>query len=195
MRESHLSFKFQRRNNLFAQEAGQWRGFTAWKTTAPAVRGSPALVFWGRRGSSIDKMDRRCRWSCLWPRPPAPATLQPAAVEDGGKKDTGDVALFWVPGARRKYQPKENGLKGLLKRKMSHPILGLGDSLFPLLALWGNKNCPPSMKVKNLENSQNRRGLKGCKRSSLNAQGTETDLSHSLLGLKEFPFPITGPVG
>ena len=35
--------------------------------------------------------------------------------------------------------------------------------LFPILALWGNKNWPPSMKVKKLENLQNKRGLTGCK--------------------------------
>ena len=36
-------------------------------------------------------------------------------------------------------------------------------TLFPLLSLWGNKNWPPSMKVKKMENFQNKRGLKGCK--------------------------------
>ena len=34
----------------------------------------------------------------------------------------------------------------------------------------------------------------GCKWSSLNAQGTENPLSHPLLGLEEFPFPIIGPL-
>ena len=35
----------------------------------------------------------------------------------------------------------------------------------------------------------------GCKWSSLNAPGTETPLSHSILKLDEFPFPIIGPLG
>ena len=68
---------------------------------------------------------------------------------------------------------------------------GWRNSLFPLLALWGNKNWPPSMKVKKLEIFQNKRGLKGCKWSSLNAPGTENTQSHSLLGLEEYPFPIS----
>ena len=66
---------------------------------------------------------------------------------------------------------------------------------FPLLALWGNKNWPPSMKVKKMEIFQNKRGLKGCKWPSLNAPGTEHPLPHPLLGLEEFPFPIIGPLG
>ena len=64
------------------------------------------------------------------------------------------------------------------------------NSIFPLLALWGNKNWPPSMKVKKLENFGNKSGLKGCKWSSLNAPGTENPLSHSLLELGESPFRI-----
>ena len=64
-----------------------------------------------------------------------------------------------------------------------------------LLALWGNKNWPPSMKVKKMENFQNKRGLKDCKWSSLDAPGTENPLSHPLLGLEEFSFPNIGPVG
>ena len=35
----------------------------------------------------------------------------------------------------------------------------------------------------------------GCKWSNLNVPGTENPLSHPLLGLKEFPFPIIGPLG
>ena len=65
-----------------------------------------------------------------------------------------------------------------------------------LLALWGNKNWSPTMKVKKLKIFQNKRGLMGCKWSSLNAPSTENPLSHSLfLGLGEFPFPIIGPLG
>ena len=48
--------------------------------------------------------------------------------------------------------------------------------LFPLIALWGNKNWPPSMKVKKLENFWNKRGLEWCKWSTLNAPGTENPL-------------------
>ena len=69
------------------------------------------------------------------------------------------------------------------------------NSLFPLLALWGNKNWPPSMKVKKVENFHNKRGLKGCKWSNLNAPGTENPLSYSILGLGEFPFLIIGLSG
>ena len=57
-----------------------------------------------------------------------------------------------------------------------------------LLALWDNKKWPPSIKVKQIENCQNKMGLKGCKWSSLNAPGTENPLSHSLLELGDFPF-------
>ena len=46
------------------------------------------------------------------------------------------------------------------------------------------------MKVKMMENFQNKRGLKECKWSSLNAPGTENPLSHSVLELEEFPFPL-----
>merc|ERR1712115_478874 len=78
---------------------------------------------------------------------------------------------------------------------LSHPVLELGEFPFPLLALWGNKNWPPSMKVKMMEIFQNKRGLMGCKWPSLNAQGTENPLSHPILKLDEFPFPIIGPLG
>ena len=36
-------------------------------------------------------------------------------------------------------------------------------SLLSLLALWGNKNWPPRIKVKQIEISQNKTGIKGCK--------------------------------
>ena len=75
----------------------------------------------------------------------------------------------------------------------SGSIIGLG--LFPLLALWGNKNWPHSMKVKKMETFQDKNGLMGCKWSSLNAPSTENPLSHSLLELGDFPFPIIGPLG
>ena len=51
------------------------------------------------------------------------------------------------------------------------------------------------MKVKKLEFYGYKSGLKGCKWSSLNAPGTESNLSHSILKLGEFPFPIIGPLG
>ena len=69
---------------------------------------------------------------------------------------------------------------------------GWKNSLFPLLALWGNKNWPPSMKVKKFKISQNKRGSRGCKWSSLNAPGTGNPLSHPILELDEFHFPIIG---
>ena len=68
----------------------------------------------------------------------------------------------------------------------------LGELPFQLLALWGNKNWPPSMKVEKMENFQNKRCLMGCKWSGLNAPGTETPLCHPILRLDEFPFPIIG---
>ena len=59
-----------------------------------------------------------------------------------------------------------------------------------LLALWGNKNWPPSMKVKKVENVHDKSVSTGCKWSSLIAPGTENPLSHPILKLEEFPFPI-----
>ena len=50
-------------------------------------------------------------------------------------------------------------------------------SLFSVLVLWGNKNWPPSIKMKQIENCQDKMGLKGCKWSSLNVPGTETPVS------------------
>ena len=60
------------------------------------------------------------------------------------------------------------------------------------MALWGNKNGLPSIKVKKVENFLNKRGLIGCKWFSLNAPGTENLLCHSVLKLEEFPLPIIG---
>ena len=56
---------------------------------------------------------------------------------------------------------------------LSHTVLELDEFPYPPTPLWGNKNWPPSMKVKKMEIFQNKRGLKGCKLPSLNAQGTE----------------------
>ena len=73
---------------------------------------------------------------------------------------------------------------------LSHPILKLDEFPFPQLALWGNKNWLPSMKVEKLNNFQNKRGSAGCKWSSLNAPGTETPLSHLILKLQYSLFPL-----
>ena len=52
-----------------------------------------------------------------------------------------------------------------------------------------------SMKVKNFEKSKNKRGLKGCKWSTLNAPSAENPLTHPFLELGDFLFPTTDPVG
>ena len=41
----------------------------------------------------------------------------------------------------------------------------------------------------------NKMGLKGCIWSSLDAPGTQSPLSHSILELDEFHFPIISPLG
>ena len=58
------------------------------------------------------------------------------------------------------------------------------------MGLWGNRNWPPSMKVEKIENFHNKRGLMGCKWSSMNAPGTENPLSHPLWGWMNSLFPI-----
>ena len=80
------------------------------------------------------------------------------------------------------------------QNQLSHPYLELGELPF-LLALWGNKNWPLSIKVREMENCQNKMGLKGCKWSSLNAQGTENHLTNPYLKLSDFPFLTISPVG
>ena len=72
---------------------------------------------------------------------------------------------------------------------------GWENSLFPLLALWGNKNWLPSMKVEKLQIYGNKSGSMGCKWSSLNAPGTENPWSHPILEFCYFPFPIIAPLG
>ena len=69
------------------------------------------------------------------------------------------------------------------------------NSPFPLLALWGNKNGIPGMNVKKLEKFEDKNGSMGYKWPGLNAPGIKIHLSHSFLGLGEFPFPIIGPLG
>ena len=70
-----------------------------------------------------------------------------------------------------------------IKTPLSHPVLELGDFPFltTYLALWGKKNWPPSIKVKQIENLQNKLGLEGWKWSSLNGPGTQVPLSQVLL--------------
>ena len=58
--------------------------------------------------------------------------------------------------------------------------------IFPLLALWGNKNWPPSMKVKNLKIFLDKMGSKDRKWYSLDDPGINIHLSHSS---ELFPFP------
>ena len=55
---------------------------------------------------------------------------------------------------------------------LSHPVLELRNCPLPILALWGNKNWPPSMKVKKMEKDGNKIGLVGGKWSSSKAPGT-----------------------
>ena len=69
-------------------------------------------------------------------------------------------------------------------------FLSWENSLFWLLALWGNKNGLPSMKVQKLNIYKNKSDSTGCKWPSLNAPGTEAPLSHPILKLGEFPFPL-----
>ena len=78
---------------------------------------------------------------------------------------------------------------------LSHSFLELEIFLFSLLALLGNKKWPPSIKMKQIENCQNKMGLMGCKWSSLNAPGTQSCHSHSILELGDSPFPIISPLG
>ena len=53
-------------------------------------------------------------------------------------------------------------------------------ALFSLLALWGNKNWPPSMKVKKFETFRNKRGSTCCKWPNLNTPGTQTPQYHPI---------------
>ena len=56
--------------------------------------------------------------------------------------------------------------------------------VFPVLALWGNKNGLPSRKVKGMEIFGSKRGSTGCKWSSLNVSGTETNQSRARPSIK-----------
>ena len=84
--------------------------------------------------------------------------------------------------------------------RLSNSFIVLGFQRYemchsPLLALWGNKIWLPSMIVKNLVIIQKEMGLKWRKWSSMNATSTENPLSHSVLGLWEFPSHIIGTLG
>ena len=101
--------------------------------------------------------------------------------------------------------PEQNGLKGMQMVQFecpghSHPfcLIHLGNwenSPFSILALWGNKNWPPSINMEQIENYLNKMGLMGSKWSSLNAPGTQTPLSHSVLKFANWPFSIIGSLG
>ena len=65
------------------------------------------------------------------------------------------------------------------ENSLSYPFLELGEFPFLILALWGNKNWPPSIKVQKFENQENKIGLRGCKWSSLNAPGIYSPEYHS----------------
>ena len=60
-------------------------------------------------------------------------------------------------------------------------FLGWKNSLFPLLALWGNKNWPTNMKVKKAQKYLSKCGWTGCKWSSWSPPGTQSPLCHLLL--------------
>ena len=107
----------------------------------------------------------------------------------------------WHPSMKVKKMDKFGNKSGLMGWKWSSLIApgarkilclilfwGWVNSLFPILALWGNKNSPPCMKVKKLEKSGNKSGLMGCKWSSLIAQGAEDPLSHPFLELRNSHF-------
>ena len=67
-------------------------------------------------------------------------------------------------------------------------IWSLEISPFHNFELRGQKQWSPSMKVQQMENSQNKMGLKGFRWSSLNVQGTPTPLYHPFLELAKHPF-------
>ena len=105
----------------------------------------------------------------------------------------------WPPsieGERNGKMLEQNGLKWSslnapgTENPLTHSGLELDFSLFSLLALWGDKNWPPSIKREQIENCRNKMGLKGCNWSSLNVPGTQTPLSHSVLGLDFSPFSL-----
>ena len=54
---------------------------------------------------------------------------------------------------------------------------------FSHYSLWGNKNWPPSMKLKNLKILWNKMFSLGCKWFSLNGPGAQSPLSHPILEL------------
>ena len=70
----------------------------------------------------------------------------------------------------------------------------LGNKIALIGCKWsrGNKNWPPSIKVKEMENLGNKIDLIGCKWSSLNAPGIEKPVPHSGVDLSFLNFCSTG---
>ena len=97
----------------------------------------------------------------------------------------------------RVYTERQGRGGGFTKGKIDPAKLldNLNQERESSLVHWGNKNWPPSMKVEKLKIFWDKRGSKGCKWSSLNAPGTQSPLSHPILKLDDFPFPIIGPLG
>ena len=82
-----------------------------------------------------------------------------------------------------------------LKTHCLIPFWSWMNSLFSLLALWGNKNWTPRIKVEKIENLRNKTGLGGCNWSSLNAPGTSTPLPHPFLVILICPKTISYRTG
>ena len=113
----------------------QLRGFTPWKPASPAVRGSPALIFWGRRRRSIDKMDRRGDVDGAVCGRPQHRNQRPGEMEE---RKTPEVwSYFWFVG-------REGNIKrGTTKAENVTTNFGFGRFPFPII---GYKKWPPSMK-------------------------------------------------
>ena len=102
--------------------------------------------------------------------------------------------IIWTKVAQRTPNGPVWKSKALKSTCMIH-FWSWNNSFYLLLALWGNKNGLPSMKIKKVENFENKIGSKHCKWSSLNAQSTEIHVSHPILKLGVFPFLKIGPLG
>ena len=118
----------------------------------------------------------------LWGNKNWPFTMKMQQIENCQNK-TGLKGCTWSPLNAQGTQTPQ-----------SHSVLELDISLFSQLALWGNKNWPPSIKVIQIENCQNKFGLKGCKWSSLNDPSTENPLSHPILNLENLQFLTISPL-
>ena len=60
----------------------------------------------------------------------------------------------------------------------THPFWKLDIYPFSIIGLWGNNKWAATINMCQMEKYQNKMDLKGCKWSSLNAQGTQTPCSH-----------------